>query len=284
MLIAVIGDCLLDISVRPSGPMRTGADAPAAIRLSPGGQGANVAVWLARRGASVRLIAPMADDTTGRLLRDALADEGVELVPLQAAASGIVIALLDVAGERTMLSDRVPLVVDGLSDLLTDASWVHASGYALRDAAGAAVARALADLSDDVRLSVGGGSLPGGGEAVTFGGLLDIARPDLLILNRDESDALGPQSSVLTVMTDGANGSMACGPDVAPLHVPATAIDAPVVDATGAGDAYAAVLIGDLAQLGHWPPAGSELRHAMESGGRLAASVIGVDGAQGRVG
>ena len=217
MLIAVVGDCLLDISVRPSGPIRTGADAPAEIRFSPGGQGANVAVWLARRGASVRLIAPLAEDLVGRLLRDAMAAEAVELEPLPAPASGTVVALLDAEGERTMLSDRVALAIEGLSDLMTDASWVHVSGYALRDSAGPALARALAALPAETRLSVGGGSLPPDDEAASFAEALRVAAPDLLLLSRDEAEALGRGGAgCLTIVTSGTAGSTAVPPGLDP--------------------------------------------------------------------
>ena len=64
----VIGDLSLDIVVAQSGPAREGSDVPATIRIGPGGQGANVAVRLARQGASARLVAPCADDPAGRLL------------------------------------------------------------------------------------------------------------------------------------------------------------------------------------------------------------------------
>ena len=284
MLIAVIGDCMLDISVRPSGPMRPGADAPAAIRLSPGGQGANVAVWLARRGAAVRLIAPMADDAAGRLLREILAGEAIELAPLPAMATGTVVALLDAEGERTMLSDRSSFAAGDLADLLADADWVHVSGYALRDPAGEAIARAIDGLPDEVRVSIGGGSLPAGAEAARFGDLVRLANPELLIVSTDEAAALGTGFPAVTVTTAGAHGSSASSPGMQRIDVPAAALAGPVLDATGAGDAYAAALIGELAHLGDWPPPVVELRRAMGVAGRLGAEVARVEGAQGRVG
>lgn len=281
MLIAVIGDCLLDISVRPSGPMRTGADAPAAIRLSPGGQGANVAVWLARRGVSVRLIAPMADEAAGRLLREALDAEGVELAALPAARTGSVVALLDADGERTMLSDRVRFPPAKFVTLLADVSWIHVSGYALRDAAGPSMAAVLAARPSDVRMSIGGGSVPRGHEAAAFVRLVHAADPDLLVFNSDEASALGAMpAGVLTIVTDGEAGSTASGPGVRSLPVPAARRETPVVDTTGAGDAYAASLIAELASLGAWPPGRSSLKLAMERASAAGAAAAGVLGAQ----
>jgi sugar/nucleoside kinase (ribokinase family) len=284
VLIAVIGDCLLDISVRPSGPMRLGADAPAAIRLSPGGQGANVAVWLARRGAAVRLIAPMADDAAGRLLRETLAAEAVELAPLPAARTGSVVALLDAEGERTMLSDRSALAVDDLAELLAGADWIHVSGYALRDPAGEAIARAIDGLPEEIRVSIGGGSLPAGAEAARFGDLVRLANPELLIVSTDEARALGTGFSAITITTAAAQGSSAFGPGMQRIDVPAAELAGPVLDTTGAGDAYAAALIGELAHRGDWPPPVAEFRRAMEVASSLGAEVARAEGAQGRVG
>ncbi|HET8571965.1 MAG TPA: carbohydrate kinase family protein [Candidatus Limnocylindria bacterium] len=283
MLIAVIGDCLLDISVRPSRPMRLGADAPAAIRLSPGGQGANVAVRLARRGARVRLITGLADDPTGRFLREAMDAEGVELVAMPVAASGSVIALLDGDGERTMLSDRAPFAVEDLPDFIADAGWVHVSGYALRDANGAALAQLLSQRTTSVRLSIGGGSVPPGDEAAEAAERLSTARADVLMLSRDEAEHLGADLATLVVVTEGAAGSSALGVTPVPLHVPARVLTEAVVDATGAGDAYAAALIKGLAALATWPPSAEDLRQAMVAASDLGAAVSRIGGAQGRV-
>ena len=142
MRVAVIGDCVFDVSVRALAQPATGADAPAEIELLPGGQAANMAVRLARRGTRVRLLAPMADDAAGTLLRQRLGDEGVDLAPLPAPRTGLVLALLDPVGERTMYSARTPLprgvtVRHELQRQLTGVDWVHVCGQALADSRGA---------------------------------------------------------------------------------------------------------------------------------------------------
>ncbi|HET8587611.1 MAG TPA: carbohydrate kinase family protein, partial [Candidatus Limnocylindria bacterium] len=228
MLIAVVGDCLLDVMVRPEGPMRAGGDTPARIRLGPGGQGANVAVRLARRGASVRLISPMADDLGARLLRDALDRDAVNLATLAAPRTGSVIALLDAAGERTMASDRVTLDAAALPELLEDADWIHVSGYALRDASAERVASVLAARPAGARLSIGGGHVPPDRAATrSFIGYVEQARPDLLLLAATEAAALldvkdetaaplavsiaARQPSTMVIVTAGSEGSVAAG-------------------------------------------------------------------------
>jgi ribokinase len=298
MPITVIGDSTLDVTVRPAAAPRAGGDVRARISLSPGGQGANVAVRLARAGVQVRLATAIADDPAGRLLSEALEADGVALVRLAAERSGLVISLLDADGERAMLSDRVTLDPSALAAACAGAEWVHCSGYALADdATGDALADLLGTLPPSTTVSVGGGSLPE--EPVRAGRVrrrLATAGVALLIVARDEAAALldRPLPSVaaaadalatafpglIAVVTGSAAGSAAAGPGFA-LSVPAVDPAIPMVDATGAGDAYVAALITGLR--GHdWPPDLPTLRAAMEDGSRDGGLVSRVLGAQGR--
>jgi len=299
MRVAVIGDCTLDVSVRGAERAQPGGDVPAQISLGPGGQGGNVAVRLARRGVGVRLAAAIGDDAAGRMLQAALQADGVALVRLPAERSGMVVALIDAAGERTMLSDRVSLNPAPLAAAWAANEWVHISGYALADdATGDALAALLGGLPSSVRVSLGGGSF-----------MSDTARSErvraraaaagirLLVLGREEAAALLDRDlpslpaaadalsrafpGAVAVVTGGAAGSSAAGPGFA-LSVPAQDPTTPVVDATGAGDAYAAALIAVLLDAG-WPPDLPALRAAMEAGSRLGGLVSRVAGAQGRV-
>ena len=299
MRVTVVGDCTLDVIARPRGALRPGGDVPADVAVGPGGQGANVAVRLARQGVPVRLVAALADDHAGRLLAAALAEEGVELVRLPAARSGTVVALLDEGGERTMLSDRVSLDPSGLDAAIDGADWVHASGYALADAqTGDALAAALARAHPGRRVSVAGGSFsPDASSAASLRVRMTTVRPDLLILDRQESQVVlggvvrslaGGASSLaaampgtVAVVTGGAEGSAAAGLAGTVAMTP----EAPppvAVDATGAGDAYAASLIATF--LGApWPPGSPTLHEAMERAGEVGAQVSQVMGAQGHV-
>jgi sugar/nucleoside kinase (ribokinase family) len=277
MRFAVVGDCLLDVTVAPSAPIRPGADAPAGIGLGPGGQAANVAVRLARRGASVRLIAPFADDAAGRLLREAMAAEPIELDPLAVERTGMVVALLE-GGERTMLSERAPFPASAsgtLAGAIADAGWIHCSGYALLDAHGPAVAGALARRPAGAILSIGGCAVPPEG-AQRFRDLLAVARPELLVVNRAETASTGSAFGMVATDPDGSSAT------IGSLTVRQPALARSTVDATGAGDAYAAALILALSR-GSWPPAEAQLRDAMRAGAELAGLVAGVVGAQGRV-
>ena len=307
MRIAVVGDCNLDVSVRPSAAVSPGADVPADVELLPGGQGANVAVRLARRGRRVRLIAPLAADAAGRVLLDALRVEGVHVASLPADRTGIVVAQLDASGERALLSHRVPFPrgVTARHELirqLRDATWVHVSGYALLDPVGGeAVAAAVGSLPPGVVRSADTDSLSGDGETShLFGERLGASGVVVLFAGRREADALlrpgqGASADPLTaqaaelarslgmgaIVTGGVDGSAACLPPVE-IAVPAYAPDAPAVDTTGAGDAYAAAVIGELASA-PWPPSPDVLRRAMQSGSEVGSRVARARGAQALV-
>lgn len=298
MPIVVIGDSTLDVTVRPAAPPRPGGDVPARISLSPGGQGANVAVRLARAGIEVRLAAAIADDSAGQVLAGALEADGVAVVRLPAERSGLVIALLDADGERAMLSDRVTLDPTALAAACAGAEWVHCSGYALADDASAdALAELVGSLSASTRVSAGGGSLPEDpARSARVRRRLATAGVALLILARDEAAALldrplpsvaaaadalaGAFPGLIAVVTGAVAGSAAAGPGFA-LSVPAVDPATPMVDATGAGDAYVAALIGALRGV-VWPPDLPTLRAAMENGSRDGGLVSRVLGAQGR--
>ncbi|MBA3687676.1 MAG: carbohydrate kinase family protein [Chloroflexi bacterium] len=298
MAITVIGDSTLDVTVRAAEPPRAGGDVPARISIAPGGQGANVAVRLARAGADVRLATAIADDAAGRLLAASVEADGVVVVQLGGERSGLVISLLDAGGERTMLSDRVPLKPTALAAACAGAQWVHCSGYALADdATGDAVARVLGSLPPSTRVSAGGGSLPDDpARSARVRARLAAAGVALLILSRDEAAALldrplpslaaaadalaGAFPGLIAVVTGGAAGSSAAGPGFA-LSVPAVDQATPMLDATGAGDAYVAALILGLMK-GGWPPGALLLREAMERGARDGALTSRVLGAQGR--
>ncbi|MDH4335297.1 MAG: carbohydrate kinase family protein [Chloroflexota bacterium] len=295
MRVAVIGDCTLDVTVRPGAPPHPGGDVPASVELGPGGQGANVAVRLARLGVSVSLAAPVADDVTGRILRSSLAAEDVQLHALDAARSATVVALLDTDGERAMLSDRVTIDPAAASRASVGADWVHCSAYALADdATGDALASRLGDLAVAAPVSVGGGSLPPDPAlAARVRARLAASGAALLVFSRDEAasllgtrvESLAAGAAALhaafpgtwAIVTGGADGSAAAGP-VEALSVPGRRVE--TVDATGAGDAYAAGLIAALLHE-PWPPAADAVRRAMLAATELGAQTAGVLGAQG---
>lgn len=278
LTVAILGDALLDVSLTPTEPMRRGGDVPAAVRLGPGGQGANIAVRLSRLGVRARLACGLADDAVGRLLRDALDAEGVEVLAGSVPASGAVAVVVE-GGERTMLSQRAPFTSAlDVASLAAGAGWLAISGYALLEDDALEMAQRCGALG--VRRAVLGCDVPSGRLAHWLA-VLAAARPDLVILNGDEATALpnGADLDALVVVT-GRDGVRATrqGVGVAVAAAPAAGV---AVDSTGAGDAFAAALIAELGE--RWPPDEGVLRAALASALAAARRVVGVAGAQGVV-
>jgi sugar/nucleoside kinase (ribokinase family) len=291
VLIGVVGDCMLDVSIGwPSEPMARGADARARLGLGPGGQAANVAVRLARRGRAVRLVCPLADDAAGDVLRAHLQREEVELAPLPAPQTSMVVAFVHPGGERSMISDRVQLEGD-LAAALNETDWVHLSGYALRERFEAERVVASVREAGARWVSVAGGSFSSWADAGIARDAIDAMGAALLVLNRDEAGLLAgnpyrtaaeaaeqlARSDRLVVVTDGQRGSAAAGLGVngtVAAESPATA----VVDATGAGDAFTAELLSRLAPA--WPPEVGLIHEALVAASQAGAQVSAQLGAQ----
>jgi sugar/nucleoside kinase (ribokinase family) len=298
----VIGDLALDVTVAPARPMLAGGDVPATIRLGPGGQAANVAVRLARRGEQVTLAAAVGDDAAGELLSRAMAADGIDLLALPASRSATVVAMLDAGGERSMLSDRQTLRPEPLAAALNGAGWVHCSGYALLDDdVGDRLAALLGGRSAGVPLSLAGGSVPR--EPARVGRFLEraaTARPELVVISRGEAanlsgPTIGSASSAardlagvaeVVIVTDGPRGAAAhigaAGEDGMAVEVAGSSGKSPVLDTTGAGDAFVAALIAELAR-GGWAPSLTRLEAAMTVAAAAGAAAARVVGAQARV-
>ena len=106
MLVCSLGDLTLDVLVRLSGPIAAGGDTDSEITLSPGGQGANVAAWVAALGGRARFVGKHGIDEAGRLAREGLERRGVEVVGPATGANGIVCSLVSPDGERSMPRGR----------------------------------------------------------------------------------------------------------------------------------------------------------------------------------
>jgi sugar/nucleoside kinase (ribokinase family) len=273
--VQVIGDALLDVHVTPPAPLEPGSDRPAEVRLEPGGQGANLAVRLARRGVPVRLTCALADDTAGAMVRAALRADGVEVDARESPMTGVVVALIDADGDRTMLSQRVPLL-DG-DHPRHEVSWTVISGYVLLEP-GASRLPALVDLSQ--RRAVAGCAITPA-QVEGWSSALRALAPDLLVLNRDEAGMLaGAETVAVVVVVTDAEGATATI-DGRTIRVDAPAGE-PATDTTGAGDAFFAAFLADLLDKA-WPPSEEALEAAMHAATRLASAVARSRGAQARV-
>lgn len=244
MTICCLGDLVLDVIVRLEQPLATGADATSRIVLRPGGQAANVAAWVTELGGRSRFIGKRGGDGAGALAAARLVDLGVEVAgPVVEDGNGVIVALVDPSGERTMCTDRgvaVDLRPDEIDEAwLEGCTHLHVSGYALlREPIGSAArvavglarrrgARVSIDLSSWSAIRDFG--------AEQFRVLITEIAPDIVFANEAEDRIVGgPVEGSTWVVKRGERGASFDGAD----HpaVPAEAI----VDSTGAGDAFAA--------------------------------------------
>jgi sugar/nucleoside kinase (ribokinase family) len=244
--IATFGDVLLDVIVRPEESLVPGGDVRAATHAGAGGQAANVAAWAASLGADARCIAKRGNDAAGEIVARELAARGVELVgPVAAGATGVVVSVVE-TGDRALASDRGSAPSFAPEEL--DAAWLecdvlHLSGYALVEEpiAGAALLAARLARKAGARVSVDVAAWTEIRRVgpVRFRELLDEIAPDVLFATEAEWELLG--GAYLTAPT----GVLKRGPRgvsvfTADSKLDFAAVEAEVVDPTGAGDALAA--------------------------------------------
>ena len=304
----VFGDAFLDVQCSGLARLpRWDKDelVPRPIEFLAGGGGLNTACHLARAGRRVELRCALGDDDAGAKLRSAAANAGVAVVPLAApagAATGVCIVLSG-SSDRAFATHRGAVAVAGLSDADIDRArevgsrggHVHVAGYYNMPQ----VSVRVAELLRAVRGAGGSSSLnPQWDADEAWGGIGELSvadgtAPDVLICSRTEANKLaeleeasdewqaceqllnaGRARSI--VVTSGASGAcvLTCDGHSLGMHAPTLAPDA-LVDATGAGDAFAAGL------LSHFAAAGPsvDLRDALWKGCAYGAVCCGVVGA-----
>jgi sugar/nucleoside kinase (ribokinase family) len=300
--VLVIGDLATDIMIRLTGPPVVGSDRAAEIRSTGGGAGANTAVWLAFGGVPVTLAARVGDDEPGRDRVAELRQAGVE--PAVAADPGArtasIAVLVTPDAERTMFTDRGAadrLAADDVVAVLErpDIHHLHLSGYVLlgdgsRDAGLAALATARrrglsisVDAASAAPLEAVGAEdflgwitgvdllLANAAEAAVLARTTDPARAAARLSDTENGTPARPGAVGAVVVKNGAGGAWWRGKGGASWV--AAQRSGPVVDSTGAGDAFAAGLL--AAWLAGAAPGG-----ALAAGARAARLTLGRSGAR----
>ena len=300
--VLVVGDLVTDVLAGYTGALLAGSDTPARIRLTGGGSAANTAAWLATTGRPVTFVGVTGADPAGAELVAALCAGGVDCAVRRAggAATGTVV-VLSTPAERTMLFDRganallAPADIDAALAGAPGAVHLHLSGYALFDPGTRPAARyalraaAAAGLSTSVDAASAGPLARAGAAAFRDW----VAGTGVLLANEDEARVLtgtGPGTLVPpyrllppagqppvpgdragVVLKRGAAGAAWAGRDGTAAEVPAEPV--PVVDPTGAGDAFAAGF------LHAWLAAAGPV-DALRAGTRLGAAAVARAGAR----
>jgi fructokinase len=267
--IAVIGEALIDLV--PHG-------APGGYSAQPGGSPFNVAVGLARLGHSTSLMARLADNSFGRILRRHALAEGIDLSGAPRAHEPTTLAVVSV-------DEHAQASYDFYQDGTADWQWteaetasppagtavLHLGSIASWTPPGDRHINALASRlreTDDVLISydpnIRPALLDGPGHArkliectVAIAHLVKASREDIAWLYPgidvgqvgDEWLALGAS---VVVVTDGADGAHLFQAGAPAQRRPGR--KAAVVDTIGAGDAFTSGLLGALVRTGRHSP------------------------------
>lgn len=263
-IVDVLGRPVTDI---PPGQGRRVLDE---IRMTAAGTAGGTAVDLAKLGAAVMSIGSIGDDTAGRLLRDLLADHGIDITHMArkpGQATPCTILPIRPNGERPALHAPGAMGTLTAADvdrrLIAEADVLHVGGP---DVLGDFTVDVLPDL---LRFARDNGT-------VTTMDLLSVGRPELveilrpswehtqyLLPNDDQiraatgihdlraaAEQVREQGVDTVVVTMGSEGALLVD-DQGAQRIPA--FDVPVVDTTGCGDGFTA---GFITGLWHgWPPA-----------------------------
>jgi fructokinase len=277
-LVTCLGEGLMDLL-----PMSE-AGATVGFRLAPGGSILNVAVGLARLGVPAAFAGKLADDFFGRRLRDYLRAEGVRLDLLAAAPRGHTTLAFVIPPDATPTAGAADepaftFYGDNAADtlltpeelppaLFAETAALHLGSISLLRGTTPLAARAAAErLKGQALLSLDPNIRPGliadaPAYRATLGAfmaltdvlklsLADVAwlEPDLVgadpLAVAASFAARGPQ---LVALTLGERGAALATRDGARASVAAPAVT--LVDTVGAGDAFAAGLLGALMERG----------------------------------
>jgi len=219
-------------------------DAPELV-LGPGGA-AITAIAASRLGLRSAVAWPVGRDLVGRWLADALETEGVDWVGPEAPTTPVT-AIMALDGDRAMVTHRSSWTPDA-SHMPSARAFVTAASRAGVAPAGARV-YVVADFAesqqraDSARTALSGcrALLINEDEALRLAGVADVEAAAIRLAT---SAGIGA-----VVVTRGARGAIAVEGSQHPVAVPAVGTES--VDATGAGDVFAATYVwADLGGLG----------------------------------
>lgn len=287
-----IGDVMLDVVAVLQTDINYGSDTPSRISTHGGGAAGNVASWSRISGATTRIVARVGDDHAGISLLSEFEALGVEhgecAVP--GAATGVVVVLVDGAGERSMFpdsganSDLSPADLPNLSGIEV----VYLSGYSLLNS------RSRAGVLEIIA-KIQAAEIPIFYDPATVGRMRHVELNEIrgwlpqmsvLLMNEEEATFITESRDIeraldellkfapTVIIKRGVDGAVGKSRNGELITVPAFATK--VVDTTGAGDAFAGGFIAKWLQ-------NPELKICMEAGAFAAAQCVAIVGARPHV-
>ncbi|MGO9082224.1 MAG: carbohydrate kinase family protein [Streptosporangiaceae bacterium] len=282
--VTVIGEALIDL---------VPGDEPLSFRACPGGSPYNVAIGLARLGHDTVLMARLADNAFGRILRRRAAAEGIRLDAAPQAHEPTTLAVVSLDEQARASYD---FYIDGTADwqwtaaeagrIPADtavlhfgslASWTPPGDERISELAQQLRRRGDALVSYDPNVRPGllgdpGRARPLAERSAGLAHLVKASAEDIgwLYPGRSAAEVAGgwlELGATVVVITDGDSGAdtfTAAGPA---LHCPAQPVA--VADTVGAGDSFTAGLLASLIRRGLHHPA----RLAASPAGQLSGAV-----------
>lgn len=250
------------------------------VIFSTGGNATNVAATFARQGLDSRYMWSLGDDSASQAVIAALDDEGVDTQNVlidDRMQAGYSVILIATNGERTILNHRGKTFGTHVEKLnlsaIADADWIYPTSLADNTLT---VLRAILDEAEKAKTKVM--LNPAGPELADpekLRGLLDSV--DVLCMNKEEMQMIVSGESIdelavralhyvpVVIVSDGPNGVVAT--DGKTLVRAGMYEDVPVVDRTGAGDAFASGFLSQWAQ-------GSSLKDSIIFASANSTSVV----------
>ncbi|CAB4542794.1 MAG: hypothetical protein F2536_01885 [Actinobacteria bacterium] len=270
--VVVIGDVIEDIIVISNSERKTNTDNPSSIESTPGGSGANFAVWLASLSVETELIARVSSKD-----RESLENyfKSVKVTPNlqtdQNLETGKIVVLVE-GNQRTFFTDRAANQnLEQPTLPVTDLLYI--SGYSVlslgREQTHALISEAK-QAGALIAVDPGSTSFIEGFGVTNF--LEAIQGADIVFPNKEEYELLSKDHQLTSlfpeiVVTKGEQGAELVGI----AHVDAKSVEA--IDPTGAGDAFAAKYIAERLS-------GSSPLEALEYANDFAALAVTRPGGQ----
>ncbi len=262
--LVVLGDFAWDVMIRTNTNLLTGGDTYGEVMLTPGGSGANVAVWAQRCGLPTGFIGKIGRDRMGELAEEDLASEGLRswLVHSEQQLTSSVAVFVDDTGERSMVSgqgaDHFLLPSELPRDVIEKAGHLHLTAWSFFTDPPRGAAREAARIAREagVPVSLDPGSFQliqevGVEKFLGFTTDLEVA---VLMPNYEEGNVLSgetePESiaarlaelypTAIIMLKLDAHGALVHQDGVSQRVPPSPGR---LLDATGAGDAFAGAFL-----------------------------------------